>query len=181
MGEMDRILENFLSSQMEEGLELAAASDIVDLLPLDGPPPQHYVAEFHCRGLVRTEDGQIRHWDHFAVGIHLPDDYLRSVDPFAVLRWLSPPSREHPTTFVWHPNISVKAPIICAGKIAPGTSLTSLLHQLYEIISYQNYTPNEYDALNRECCSWARSNASLFPLECRALRRRTLNLEVERL
>ena len=166
---MDGILEKFLKRQLEEGLDLAANSDIVDLFPLDGPPPQHYVAEFHCKGLVRTEDGQIRQWNHFAVGIHFPNDYLRSVDPFAVLRWLSPPSREH------------KAPIICVGKIPPGMSLTELLHQLYEIISFQNYCPNEYDSLNAACCSWARSNASLFPLECRALRRRTLNLEVEQI
>ena len=178
---MDRILESFLNRQKEQGLELANDSDILDLYPLDGPPPQHYIAEFHCRGLVRTGDGQIRQWDRFTVGIHLPDNYLRSVDPFAMLRWLGPPTSEHRTTFVWHPNISDKAPVICVGRISPGMPLTDLLHQLYEIISFQNYCPNEYDSLNAACCSWARSNASLFPLECRALRRRTLNLEVEQI
>jgi hypothetical protein len=176
---MDKIHKSFLNRQLEEGLELAAASDIVDLLPLDGPPPQHYIADFHCRGLVRTESGEIRQWNHFAVGIYFPADYLRWVDPYATLRWLGPPTREHPTTFVWHPNISVKAPIICVGRISPGMPLTDLLHQLYEIITYQNYTPVESDSLNRECCAWARSNASLFPVDSRPLRRRTLNLEVE--
>ena len=39
----DRIFEIFLNRQLEEGLELAATSDIVDLLPVDGPPPQHYI------------------------------------------------------------------------------------------------------------------------------------------
>ena len=176
---MDRIFENFLKRQLEEGLELAEASDIVDLLALDGPLPQHYIADFHCRGLVRTEKGEIRQWNHFTVGIHFPADYLRSADPFAMLRWFGPPTAEHPTTFVWHPNISVKAPLICVGRITPGMPLTGLLHQLYEIISYQNYTPNEHDSLNKPCCAWARSNADLFPVDNRPLRRRALNLEVD--
>ena len=80
---MDRILESFLKRQLEEGLKLAAASDIVDLIPLGGPPPQHYVVDFHCRGLVRTGKGEIRQWNRFTVGIFFPTDYLRSANPFA--------------------------------------------------------------------------------------------------
>ena len=173
---MDRILESFLKRQLEEGLKLAAASDIVDLIPLGGPPPQHYVVDFHCRGLVRTGKGEIRQWNRFTVGIFFPTDYLRSANPFAMLRWFGPPTPEHPNVFVWHPNISVRAPIVCIGRIAPGMPLTDLLHQLYEIISYQRYTPVENDSLNRECCAWARSNAALFPTDSRPLKRRTLNL-----
>ena len=144
-----------------------------------GPPPQHYIADFHCCGLVRTKEGEIRKWNKFTVGIHFPSDYLRSVDPFAILRWFAPPTPEHPDVFVWHPNISVKAPLICAGQISPGMSLVDLLHQLYEIISYQRYTPNEFDSLNKECCAWARENSELFPTDNRPLKRRKLNLETD--
>ena len=98
----DRIFEIFLNRQLEEGLELAATSDIVDLLPVDGPPPQHYIADFHCRGLVRSKEGAIREWDRFTVGIYFPADYLRAVDPFSILRWFGPPTREHPDIFAWH-------------------------------------------------------------------------------
>ena len=174
----DRIFEIFLNRQLEEGLELAATSDIVDLLPVDGPPPQHYIADFHCRGLVRSKEGAIREWDRFTVGIYFPADYLRAVDPFSILRWFGPPTREHPDIFAWHPNISNRAPFICVGKIAPGMSLTDLLHQLYEIISYQRYTPNEFDSLNKDWCSWTRTNAGLFPIDSRPLKRRNIDLEI---
>ena len=173
----DRIFEIFLKKQMEEGLALAAASDIVDLLPIGGPPPQHYIVDFHCRGLVRSEVGEIRDWSHFTVGIYFPSDYLRTVDPFSILRWFGPPTKEHANIFAWHPNISNRAPFICVGKIAPGMPLTDLLYQLYEIISYQRYTPNEFDSLNKDCCSWARNNADLFPTDSRPLKRRNLSLE----
>jgi len=177
-GEMnDTIFEAFLRRQCEEGMELAADSDIVDLLPLDGPPPQRYIAEFHCRGLVRTVAGDIREWDRFTVGIYFPACYLRAVDPFAMLRWFGPPTEKDPDVFIWHPNISVIAPLICIGRIFPGTPLVDLLHQLYEVISYQRYTPNEFDSLNKACCSWARANSERFPIDSRPLKRRTLKPE----
>lgn len=173
----DNVLEAFLWRQLEEGLALAAASDIVDLLPLDGPPPQHYIANFHCRGLVRTRDGEIREWDHFAVGIYFPRSYLRQADPFTMLRWFAPPTEDDPDVEVWHPNIATNAPLVCIGRIAPGMSLKDILHQLYEVISYQRYTPNEFDSLNKACCAWARSNTNRFPTDNRPLKRRVLNLE----
>lgn len=173
----DKIFETFLIRQMEEGLTLAATSDIVDLLPVDGPPPQRYIADFHCNGFARTADGKILGWNRFSVGIFFPADYLRVVDPFNILRWFGPPTKKHPDVFAWHPNISDRAPFICVGKINPGMALTSLLHQLYEIISYQRYTPNEFDSLNKHCCSWARSNADRFPADSRPLKRRIINLD----
>lgn len=175
---MDRILESFLKRQQEEGLGLAADSDIVDLLPIGENPPQRYIAEFHCRGLVQTEEGEIRPWNRFTVGIFFASDYLRAVDPFAMFRLFGPPTPEHPNVHVWHPNVSARAPILCPGKILPGMSLTDLLHQLYELFSFQRFNPREDDCLNRFCCAWARSNADRFPVDNRPMRRRTLNLEV---
>ena len=55
----DRVLEAFLEKQQEEGMALARQSDILDLSALDGPVPQHYVATFHCNGLIQMHDGDI--------------------------------------------------------------------------------------------------------------------------
>lgn len=173
----DKIFEAFLWRQFDEGTALDAASDIVDLLPLDGPPPQHYIVDFYCRGLVRARDGEIREWNHFTVGIYFPPTYLRQADPFAIIRWFGPPTEEDPDITIWHPNIADKAPIVCIGRVTPGMSLKDLLYQLYEVISYQRYTPNEFDSLNKACCAWARANANLFPTDGRPLKRRTLHLE----
>jgi hypothetical protein len=172
----DRILDAFLRQQLKEGMALAGNSDLVDLAPLDGPLPQRYIADFYCRGLVRTQEGEIREWNHFTVGIFFSRGYLRSVDPFHMLRWFGPPTKKDPGIFVWHPNISVKVPLICIGRIRPGMSLTDIVHQVYEIISYQKYTPDENDSLNRDCCSWARANADRFPIDRRPLKRRNLDL-----
>ncbi len=172
----DKIFEAFLKRQLEEGRALADASDIVDLLPIGEPLPQRYIADFHCRGLVRTREGKIMEWNHFTVGIYFPSGYLRSADPFAMLRWFGPPTEENPDMVIWHPNVSARAPFICVGRIAPGMPLTDLLHQLYEIISYQRYTPIEFDSLNKDCCSWARAHSHRFPMDRRPLKRRTLKV-----
>lgn len=167
----DRIFEAFLTRQYEDGMALARASDLVELFPMDDPPPRHYVAQFRCRGLVQI-DGEIREGNEFAVGIYFPPDYLRCADPAQVLTWFGPPN-------VWHPNIADWAPLVCVGKLAPGTSLSDIIYQLYEVISYQKVTPREDDALNKAACAWVRNNAHRLPVDRRPLKRRALNIKVE--
>src|SRR5437899_8033660 len=101
---MDNILDGFFRRQLEQGEKLEAESDLLDLVPLDPPVPQHYIACCHCTGLVRTPSGEVAEANQFAVALTFPDDYLRRVDPFQVLTWLGP--RE-----VFHPNI--RPPFIC--------------------------------------------------------------------
>lgn len=168
----DKILEAFLARQYEEGMALARASDLLELSALDGPPPQHYIARFHCKGLVRTHNGEIQEANCFEVGIYFPPDYLRRVDPVEVLTWFGPRQ-------VWHPNICDRAPLICIGRLAPGMSLTDIIHQTYEVISYQKVTPREDDALNKDACAWVRNNPDRLPLDRHPLKRRTLEIKVE--
>ncbi len=168
----DRIYEAFLEAQFQEGMALAAASDVLGLFPLDGPPPQHYIAVFRCKGLVRTPPGEPAETDHFEVGIYFPPDYLRRAEPFEVLTWLGPRQ-------VFHPNISDRAPVICIGRLVPGTSLADVLYQVFEMITYQKVTPREDDALNREACAWVRQNPQRFPVDPRPLKRRKIELTVE--
>ena len=169
MNGTDPVFSAFLRRQHEEGMALAAASDLLDLVALD-TPPQHYVAHFSCRGLVRGPAGAIVEANSFGVGLFFQRDYLRRAEPFQVLTWLGPQQ-------IFHPNISDRGPFICVGKLAPGTPLVDLLYQVFEIITFQKMTPREDDALNRDACAWARRNLERLPVDRRPLKRRVLVLE----
>jgi hypothetical protein len=166
----DPIYQRFMERQLAEGLALADASDILRLhIPPMAPP--HVVAEYLCKGLVKDAYGEVREANSFQVGIWFPQDYLRRADPFEMLRVFTP--------HIWHPNISSDLPLICVGRITPGTPLVDILYQVYEIISYQKYNPREDDSLNRFACAWARENQHRLPTDRRPLKRRSLNLEVQ--
>ncbi len=165
----DRILEAFLARQYEEGMELAGASSLLELSPLGGRPPRAYHARFRANGLVRASDGSIARANRFEVMIVFPEDYLRRVDPRQVLIWLGPPD-------VWHPNIAYMAPMICAGRLAPATPLVDLLYQVFEMITWNRYTP--HDALNPDAGAWAIQHKHVLPVDRRPLRNRNLPLEV---
>jgi hypothetical protein len=162
----DRVFHGFLQRQFEEGMALAAESDLLDLTPLGSPPspPRRFIAHFRCTGLVRDDGGEARQANDFLVGIRFPDDYLRRCNPFEVVTWLWP--RE-----IWHPNIANDKPLICLGRLTPGKDLVYILHQLHDIIRYRKVTMVEGDSLNREACAWARRNQHLFPLDNRPLKR----------
>lgn len=167
-GHVDFIYRRFMERQLAEGLALAEESDLVRLhFPATSPP--NVVAEYHCKGLVRGEDGVIKEADQFEVGIWFPPDYLRRADPFEMLRMFTPNA--------WHPNISRELPLICIGRLAPGTSLVDILYQIFDVLTYQKYNPRENDSLNKVACAWARENRHRFPIDRRPLKRRKLNLE----
>jgi hypothetical protein len=167
----DQILSAWLKRQYEEGMALAEASDLLELLPEpERLPPRAYIAEFSCKGLL-LEEGHVVETDRFAVGIWFPEDYLRRADPFQVLTWLGPPN-------VFHPNISDRAPIICVGHLSPGTGLVDIVYQLFEIVTFKKVTMKEDDALNPDACAWSRVNQHRFPIDDRPLRKRVRRLQV---
>jgi ubiquitin-protein ligase len=166
----DAIYRRFMERQLAEGMALADASDA---LHLHVPPlaPPHFVAEYHCKGLIRdAATGEIREASQFEVGIWFPPDYLRRAETFEMLRLFTPG--------VWHPNISYELPVICIGRVTPGMPLVGILYQVYEILTYQKYNPREDDSLNKIACAWARQNQHRFPIDPRPLKRRALRLEV---
>lgn len=167
----DPVFSAFLERQAEEGLALAKSSDILSLDCLR--TGQHFVAHFACRGLVKEADGVVREADGFHIGIFLAANHLRSVNPIETLTLFDPLN-------TFHPNVAFGAPFICVGRIAPGIALVDLLFQVFEILSYQKYTPREDDALNKEACRYARANLERFPIDARPLKRRPLALEVAR-
>jgi hypothetical protein len=165
------MFEGFLRRQLEEGSALARDSDLLHLIPRPEDPPQSYVARYCCTGLVRNDRNEVIEARDFAVGVWFPQDYLRRAEPFQVLTWLGPRN-------VFHPNISDRAPVICIGRLTPGTGLVDILYQVFEIITYNKLTMREDDALNPDACVWARGNQDRFPVDDRPLKRRALNLRV---
>ena len=159
----DRIRESFLTVQFTAGMKLAAASDIMDLIPVSAcDPPDRYILRLHSRGLIRDNDGCVRAADQFDVGIWFHADYQRHADPKRVLTLLSPAA-------TWHPNI--RFPFICAGHITCATTITELIYQTWEILTYRNWAP--HDGLHESACQWAREYQSMFPTDRRPLLRRT--------
>jgi len=158
----DRVRSTFLEAQHEAAVALAASSGILDLTPLEGRPPDRYIADFRCRGLVRDGDTVLLA-ERFIIGIRIPDDYLRTFRPEQVLTVLAPLN-------IWLPNI--RGPLLCPGHMAPGTPLVDLLFQIHEVLAGQRLTLDEKWALNPLACAWARDNRHMFPVDPRPLVRR---------
>jgi ubiquitin-protein ligase len=166
----DPVYRRFMERQLQDALELEHSSDLIRLhIPPMAPP--HVVAEFRCTGLIREGSGEIKEASEFHVGIWFPPDYLRRADAFEMLRMFTPN--------VWHPNVSREHPLICIGRLTPGTTLVDILYQCFDILTFQKYNPREDDCMNKTACAWARENHDRFPIDRRPLKRRPLDLEVE--
>ncbi len=168
----DRVYQSFLERQFEQGMALQKESDVFALFPFGGPVPQRYIASFRCRGLVRNQDGTITEAQQFDAGIYFPPDYLRKWSPTQVVTWLGPSN-------VFHPNISQTWPMVCLGRMTPGTPLVDLIQQVHQIVTYQKVTMREDDALNPDACAWARRNQARFPVDDRPLKRRAIQFRIE--
>jgi hypothetical protein len=166
---VDRIFDAWLNRQQEDAEAFAAQTDLVRLAPFDPErPSQRYIAEFGCRGLVRTSDGAVEEADRFVVGLYFPPDYLRRLDPWTVVTLFEPLS-------VWHPNVRLTG--ICVGRVRPGTGLIDLVDQVHQILTFQNMRID--DPLNPEAAAWARDHLDRFPVDRRPLRRRSLAFRIE--
>ena len=155
----DSILDAWATRQYFESMDFAGRSPVLRLAPAAGTqPPRRYIAEFHCDGLVHAPSG-IEVVNRHIVGINFPAHYLRTpTRPGEVVTWIAPATE-------WHPNVN--APFACPGPIPPGMSLLNLLHQIFQMITWQRFTPREDDALNPAACRWARQNMERFPVDPR--------------
>jgi hypothetical protein len=156
---MDAIFSSFLERQEAEARALARESDLLEVVPVGSRPYQHFLLRFFCKGLVETRDGVVEA-EHFEIGAYFPVHYWQRAHPVEVLTCLGPVN-------VFHPNI--RFPFICPGWLMPGTSLSDLILQCYEILTYQKVTMREDDALNRKACAWARQNVGRFPIDNRPI------------
>jgi hypothetical protein len=155
---MNSIRGSWLQTQYEESMAFAQRSSILSLAPVTGAPPFKYIAKFDCDGLVETADG-IEVIDRHVVGIVFPEQYQQKrFSPGEILTWLDPKNSFHP---------NIRPPFLCVGDIPPGMGLMPLLHQVYQMITWQRFTPCEDDALNRAACGWARGHLERFPVDSR--------------
>jgi hypothetical protein len=166
----DLIFESFLAQQEQDARALSAESDLVVVEPIGPSPADRYLVEFTCKGLVERDPGHVEEADHFVVGIWFPSTYLREANPFRVTTWLDPRR-------IWHPNVSMTLPIICIGRLMPGTSLVDIVYQVFEVITWNKVTMRDDDALNRAACQWARANRDRFPVDRRPLKRHEVAFE----
>jgi hypothetical protein len=169
MSSVDKIYEAFIESQNIAAAALNQASDIVEITPKQLKRGHLYAVRMLCRGLV-NEGGKIKDHDQFELLVHFPEHYLRRCSPVELICWVSPAT-------VWHPNI--KPPFLCLGRLTPGMKIVDIVHQAYEIVSYQKVTMVESDALNHDAAVWARANLERFPVDTRPLRRRIIEFTLE--
>jgi len=127
-----------------------------DLLTVRQANPVAWAVVLHCKGLLREAGGNIIDGERFEAGIYFPPDHLRRWDPGTVTML---------TPRVWHPNIL--GPAVCLGSMRPAMSITDILTQLVEILTYQNFAT--HDGLNPAACQWARNHRERFPLERRPI------------
>ena len=161
---MDRIFQAFRERQYGEGMALAAESDRLELIPLDGPAPHLYRARFDARGLIKDRSGRVVEADGFEVGIRFPEDYLRRAHSGQVLTYLGPHRRP------WHPNIHMHVPFICL-HMDPATTLVDLLYSCFEIWTWNLYQTGD-NGLNPAASQWARRQGEQrFPVDRRPLKR----------
>ena len=168
----DNVFAAFLEGQFHAADRLARQSDILELIPLgETPIISRYVAEFHCASLGFNKGSrEVESIEHTQVGIWFPPNYLQVFEIAAVVSWLGPVN-------IWHPNI--RPPYMCLGPMAPGTVIEDILFQVYEIISFQRIGMAE--PLNSDACDWARQNQARFPVDNRPLKRRSADLDIEKM
>lgn len=151
---------SFLAAGRDRGMALAAESDLLDLIAEPGDAPQRFIARYRCDGLVHEPDNSVARADHFAIGIRFPVGYLDDKpDPARILTVLDPLN-------IFQSNI--RGTLVCLTNLRAGTDLVSILHQLYELITWQSYAL--HDALNRRASQWARNNSAQLPVDARPLK-----------
>jgi hypothetical protein len=155
----DYIFSSFLEEQEADALAMARESDLLEVEPVGTRPYQHYLLRFRCKGLVH-EGGRIVEAERFEVGVYFPADYHDRVNPAEVLTLLGPVN-------VFHPN--VRFPFICPGNIWRGMPIYDLALQVHEILTWNKYNMNEFDALSPAVCKWARQHVDRFPIDDRPL------------
>jgi hypothetical protein len=154
---MDRVYRTFLENTHTEALALEAKSSVLRLQAVPPLPSSRYQLRFDVPHLRRTDEGTV----DAASGpvhclLHFPSDYLRSVDPKLYLKvaFLLTPEFVHP---------NVREGSICLGVgFEPGTPISGLVWQVYEIVTYRNCTVDERNALNPEACRLLRACPELL-------------------
>ena len=123
----------------------------INVVGVEGDPPEKYTFEFRVRGLIEADETQnVLPKSMHRAEVFLPLDYPRR-PPFA--RMITP---------VFHPNIDPQK--ICIGDHwSAGQSLAQMVARIAEMICFQTY--NVKSPLNAKAAAWAEQNAARLPLQ----------------
>lgn len=130
-------------------------SEIIQVKPTLGDPPEVYQVDYRIRSLDRDAAGKpVERLEHRAE-IRLISDYPR----------LSPQCKM--LTSIFHPNIDPTT--ICVGDHwAAGERLSELIVRIGEMIAYQAY--NIRSPLDAEAAMWADLNVAKLPIDPQPIR-----------
>jgi hypothetical protein len=170
----DKVLESFLRDGQARMNELAGSSDVFHILHTHGDPATRYLCSFKdVEHLIRDGEGMIRKsTDPILTEIRFPPDYLHSCDPHLGLKVVGV------VCPIFHPNIA--PPSVCLGSaFRPGTPAEEIVRMVYEVVSFQNVTPDERDAFSPEACRYVREHPEeLASLRIPPLRRRRVSAAI---
>lgn len=156
----DSIIRGFREAQFGRGMALAARSRRIRLEPLMGAPPATYMLHLDCHGLVQSAAGEVEVHDRWAMGLRIPDNYLRAqVHVAEVVTLLGP-------RHAFHPNL--RHPFVCM-TIHPGMPLDELIYALYDLVTWNVFGVGD-DGLQPAAAQWARHQPpGRFPIDRRPL------------
>jgi hypothetical protein len=151
------VFQTFLENTAVDAAELQERSEVMTLTPLPPLPPSRYGCAFQIPYLHRLPSGVVEiHPGPVHCGISFPENYLRSSDAMLFMRVASVLN----PAFL-HPN--VLAGSVCLGStFAPGTPISALVWELFDIVTYRNCTVDERNALNPEACRLVREYPALL-------------------
>ena len=126
----------------------------IQVVSIDGNPPDLYRVEYRVKGLEPGRDGRPAPRGHHAVEIQLTADYPRVAPHCKIL------------TPIFHPNIDTTT--ICVGDHwTAGERLADVVIRIGEMLAYQAY--NIKSPLDGEAAMWADLNAAKLPTDNRNL------------
>jgi ubiquitin-protein ligase len=140
---------------------LVDRSDFIHIMATEGNPPEKYLIRITCKGVEKVSpSGRPVYRDLHEVSIYLHAEY-----PFKQpqLKWLTP---------IFQPNIHVTG-AVCIGAWWAAKTLDELLLTLGEMIQYKNFDPK--DPMNSRAATWALRNKSLFPVDSRDLKGKSIS------
>jgi hypothetical protein len=182
---MDAVMKSFLEDSFQRGQRLASDSGVLSLdFDRMSFPPEAYLLRFEGTYL-RVEQTGIVEPTHgpLAAEVRFPPEYLRSTDPHLYLKictLLHPAFLLGPHPDFFHPNVQPGSGAICLGnKFEPGTRLDALIHHLYEILTYQNFSSLEWDCLDPVAARFLREHPEvLSALQWKPLKRTSRRFSV---
>jgi len=161
---------NRLTAEYNKLQELDLRSAFVEILQMEGNPPETYILALTCKGITSIDPSskQPIFSEKHRLKIELPATYPRHKPDFIML------------TPVWHPNIGASGNV-CIGDIgdhgyAPAMGLDDLVIRIIEMIRYENYNPKS--AFNLGAAQWSLEHRDLFPLDTRQILEELVEIDI---